>query len=420
MQLADSPLIGRASFWSSISFATLLALGAGTPSWANETTDRTALPHNVVYVQTNTPGAGKNAVLAYRRDGNGRLTPLAGSPFPSGGKGFFDSSFKLGPFDSDQNVVVDQSRRLLFSVNSGSNTIAVFKIAASGGLTAIKGSPFPSGGINPVGVGIKGDFLVVANKDADPAQPDTRDRPGYNTFRIGHEGRLIPVPGSAVRFAEGTSPTQPLTTDTGRFVFSSEFPAAGVFDVLRLTATGDLRLLGTPAVPPLDPAATPPGPAPLGLWAHPKRPLLYAGLPAAGMLGVFRWNDAGTLKPLRTVSTVGAAPCWVRVNRAGTRIYVSNTGTASIAVFDSSDPAKPRLIQNLALNAEGSIFQITLDEQEQYLYVVGQRSTAAQPAAANSLHVLRVLGHGRLQEVASSPLQLPVPFNSRPQGVAAL
>jgi len=89
----------------------------------------------------------------------------------------------------------------------------------------------------------------------------------------------------------------------------------------------------------------------LGLWAHPKLPYLYAGLTAASQIGVFRWTPTGKLSFVRRVPTGGAAPCWVRVNRAGTRIYVSDTASAAISVFDSSNPAAPVEIQTLALDA---------------------------------------------------------------------
>ena len=85
---------------------------------------------HVVYTETNDIA---NAVLAFRRDDKGRLTLVPGAPFSTGGKGVIDPSFKLGPFDTDQNVVIDHDRRLLFAVNSGSNSIAVF---TSGRMTA--------------------------------------------------------------------------------------------------------------------------------------------------------------------------------------------------------------------------------------------------------------------------------------------
>ena len=118
---------------------------------------------HVVYTETNDRA---NAVLAFRRDESGRLTLLPGAPFSTGGKGVIDLSFKLGPFDTDQNVVIDHDRRLLFAVNSSSNSIAVFHIRPhDGSLEPTEGSPFPSGGINPVSIGLRGDQIVIINQD---------------------------------------------------------------------------------------------------------------------------------------------------------------------------------------------------------------------------------------------------------------
>ncbi len=37
----------------------------------------------LVYVVSNDPVASGNAILGYRRDASGSLTPLSGSPFPT-------------------------------------------------------------------------------------------------------------------------------------------------------------------------------------------------------------------------------------------------------------------------------------------------------------------------------------------------
>lgn len=87
--------------------------------------DALRFSEHVVYTETNDVA---NAILAFRRDAEGRLKLLSGAPFPTGGKGVIDPSFKLGPLDTDQNVLIDRDRRLLFAVNSGSNSIAVFRI----------------------------------------------------------------------------------------------------------------------------------------------------------------------------------------------------------------------------------------------------------------------------------------------------
>ena len=71
----------------------------------------------------------------------------------------------IGPNDADQDLITNPDHTLLFAVNPGSNTIAVFNINGDGSLTPVKGSPFPSGGVNPVSLGLTGNQLYVVNKN---------------------------------------------------------------------------------------------------------------------------------------------------------------------------------------------------------------------------------------------------------------
>ncbi len=108
--------------------------------------DKHSIARNVVYLTSNNPEPGKNSVLAYRRNPTtGGLTLLGN--FPTKGTGFYNNDERLGPDDSDQEIVASEDRRFLFAVNSGSDTVAVFEINADGSLTHVKGSPFPSGGV---------------------------------------------------------------------------------------------------------------------------------------------------------------------------------------------------------------------------------------------------------------------------------
>jgi 6-phosphogluconolactonase (cycloisomerase 2 family) len=107
------------------------------------------------------------------------------------------------------------------------------------------------------------------------------------------------------------------------------------------------------------------------------------------------------------------------VNNDGTRLYSSNTGDNSISVFDIANPLKPVEIQHLRLKGTGSSFEIELDPENNYLYAVTQRAAATTPLGqGNNLHVLRVGVNGRLTENEGSPLALPVPSGTRPQGLA--
>jgi len=177
---------------------------------------------HVVYTETNDTA---NAILAFRRDDDGNLTPVKGSPFATGGKGVIDPSFKLGPFDSDQNVVVDRGRRLLFAVNAGSNSIAVFHIRSKdGSLDAVEGSPFSSGGVNPVSIGLRGDQIVIINQNQDPAQNVAGATSNIVTRHVTNDGRIVESPNdTTIALPQGSSPSQALTTNDQTFVFDAEY-----------------------------------------------------------------------------------------------------------------------------------------------------------------------------------------------------
>jgi 6-phosphogluconolactonase (cycloisomerase 2 family) len=372
-------------------------------------------PAAVVYVETNT--ASQNAVLAFRRLPDLSLVPLAGSPYPTGGKGVFDLSLKLGPFDSDQNIVVNPERTLLFAVNSGSNSIAVFHIAPDGSLTAVKGSPFPSGGINPVSVGLSRDTLMVVNKAMDPGQ-GTVDLPNYAAFRITVEGALVPGALSVHPTLAGSSPSQALISPSGRLLFGADF-LGGLLESFLVEADGSLTQNTPQALPDSEFSGTNVPHAPLGLWAHPSRPVLYVGFVTINRLGVYSYDPTGELTFVHSVPNSGKAICWVRTNPEGTRLYTSNTNDSSISVYETSNPLKPKEIQKHRLSGVGNSFQFELDPRGGFLYVLTQRGASTVPLGkGNTLHVLQLDPDGRIADKDDSPLELTLPQGTRPQGVA--
>ncbi|MEO7152907.1 MAG: beta-propeller fold lactonase family protein [Burkholderiaceae bacterium] len=388
-----------------------MALGAGVALPASAGTDKTS---GVVYVESN--AASDNAILAYRRSPQGDLTPLPGSPFATGGKGVFDLSLDLGPFDSDQLITTNADKTLLFAVNAGSNTIAVFRIHADGSLAAVAGSPFPSGGINPVSVGVARDTLVVVNKAMDPRQSAT-SLPNYTSFHFAPDGRIDPVPLSTVTVGPTNSPSQALISANQRLVFGADF-FGGLLQSFQIGQTGSLAQNAPQALPATAFEGSPAPRLPLGLTAHPNRPVVYVGLVTVNKIAVYSHDNFGVLSFVRTVDDSGSAPCWLRTNADGSRLYVSNTGDSSITVYDTTDPLAPKEIQKLTLKGEGSPFQIEFDPRGNYLYVVNQRAIASTPIGqGNTLHTLRVNANGHLTE-PGSPTVLDLPLGTRPQGLA--
>jgi 6-phosphogluconolactonase (cycloisomerase 2 family) len=312
---------------------------------------------------------------------------------------------------------VGSNPSLLFAVNSGSNSIAVFQIHQDGTLDPVTGSPFPSGGSDPVSVGLRGDVLAVVNKDLDPHQNASLALPNYTTFRVDRDGALDPITKGTVSVAYGSSPSQALIASVGPFVFGADFFGGLLqsFDV-----DGEGHLLQNPPLP--IPASVYSGSAaphyPLGLRTHPTQPILYVDLVTISKIAVFQYDRAGVLKFVRTVDDPGAGPCWAIVNHSGTRLYAINTGDTSVAVYDLTNPLYPTPIQNFQMIAtNGNAFSAVIDDSDRFIYVSGEQSTATATPAANVIHALKIGSNGTLTE-PFPPAVLPISGVSRSQGVA--
>jgi hypothetical protein len=370
---------------------------------------------STVYVESNEPE--QNKILMYHLDANGTLTQTGA--MPTGGKGFVDPTLALGPFDSDQQVIINSARTLLFAVNSGSNSISVFCILKDGKLDPVKGSPFESHGINPVSVGLRGDILTVVNKHGDPAQDADKSLPNYTNFMVSNGGELKWIAGSTAEVASGSSPSQALTAPMGPFVFGADF-LGGVLQSFQTSPNGMLMRRSTLGLPAAEfPNAQTPR-LPLGLAAHPSRPLLYVGFPTASKIGVYEYDRTGQLRFESATEDSGKVVCWLAVNKAGTRLYASNTADPSVTIYDLANPAKPREFQKISLASMGGAYQIALSPSGHELLVLTQRFKAETPQGeGNELHVIRLDGMGRGMGEHSA-VKLSLPNDVRPQGVATL
>jgi hypothetical protein len=398
-------------------FVTLVAMlalaGSSVPALADGRP-----PKGTVYVEGNVAAAPGNQIIGYQRDEHGKLTELPGSPYPAGGAGI-SPSFNLGPYDSDSEIITNPSGTALYATNGGSNTIAGFTFGKHGALIPMPGSPYPSGGSNPVGLALSGDKLVVVNQDNNPGNPGMY-LPSYSTLQVYPNGSLKPIRGAAFTVDLGSNPSQAYIPDTdSKLVFGCDF-LGGVLRSFRLNANGSLTPIDAQPLPPDEFALSGAPPLPLGLWSSPHSRLLYVGYVTINRIGVYQYNKAGQFRFLHTVPNSGKGICWIRSNKEGTRLYTSNTVDPSVSVYDTShDAAEPIEIQRVVLKGQSNAYQITLDPSEEWFYVVTQRNMTTLPASANALHVLKVDGDGMLTEVDSSPTPLNVPASTRPQGVLA-
>jgi 6-phosphogluconolactonase (cycloisomerase 2 family) len=325
---------------------------------------------------------------------------LPASPYLTGGSGVFATG---GPeFNADQEVITNPAGTLLYAVNGHSNSIAAFTINADGTLTTVPGSPFASGGQDPVSIGLSGKFLVVANKNQDPNQNIGGDLPNYTTFQVSADGSLTMNAGSTLDLAAGSSPSQALVWSKGHIVFGMEFATSRIA-TYKFGPDGTMTELGSVS-------PTTRGGLFLGEILHPTRKVLYAGLLTTNQVGVYRFNAAGAISFVRTVPNGGSDLCWLRTNAAGTRLYTSESVSDTLSVYDLTDALNPVLLQQFALiGTNGPVTNISLDPTETFLYAL----------AGTAIHVLNLDLGGMMSETIS-PVELPGLTTAVPLGLAVV
>jgi 6-phosphogluconolactonase (cycloisomerase 2 family) len=150
----------------------------------------------------------------------------------------------------------------------------------------------------------------------------------------------------------------------------------------------------------------------LGAVLHPKIGAFYVALPLQSKVAVYGWNSAtGVLGYKTEVTSPGNAPCWAAINSAATRLYVANTPSATITVYNIANPSAPVQLQYFTVTGTGALpTNVALDTTGNFLYAVDR---------LNVLHVINVLSDGTLSETIT-PVALPTPAGSVPMGIATL
>ena len=404
------------------------AAAAGEPAY-----DGTA------YVLSNRQQTGQNSVIAIRYGPNG-FDPLRLREYPTKGVGTSEAGMGA-PTDGDQQIQVDRKRKLLLAVNQGSDTVAVFRILDDGGLEHVTGSPFPSGGVGPISVGLSDATVLVVNKGYDGSRK-INDPAMVAQFQLGDDGSLTPK-GTPVRIDPGTGPPQALVIDRSDIVVVPELITGPYHTLLRgedgtfrsgptTPLTDEQRALGTPLRETLAqllggadkvPKELPPVPLGTeGLSFHPEQDIMYSAQPPLSLLMVHEFDRSGRLTFVRGVKIQGGfLACWSTVSPDGRWLYISNAGTHTIAVFDVRDPRNPLQVQSLMLDGGGGhTFNLHIDSTGKHLFVVDSFSSMFdRPGLGNQLHMLSIGQGGRLSLAPRGGLvRMPVSFDTSVYGLA--
>jgi 6-phosphogluconolactonase len=343
-----------------------------------------------VYVNDNT--APVNTVAAFDRHADGTLSPVPGSPFPTGGAG---TGTAIGSQGSLQSA--DDGRYLL-AVDAGSDQVSVLRVRPDGSLRLKHDGIASSNGSEPVSIAVHDRLIYVANAG------DTA--PNYTGFRLEHNGRLRPLAGSTVALPAGSQPGDVLFNADGTNLAGTRV-GTSLIDSFSVDADGRL----TPASG--SPFAAQ-GPGPFGSEFRPSDPRqLFVsnahGGTGNGTVSAFHVAPDGTLSSVANspFADQQTAPCWVEISHDGRFLFTVNTASASISRYAIAADGSLSLLGSTALRGTGlGPLDARLSPDGSTLWVVD--------GSANAVSGLRVSG-GDLVELAASPT--PLPAGAAPFGI---
>jgi 6-phosphogluconolactonase (cycloisomerase 2 family) len=383
---------------------------------------------DIIYIQTNNSNQNQNGILAYQVTTDGGTELLPGSPFLTGGTGI-PSSPNVGSFSSDHEVRLSNDKRFLLTVNSGDNSISVFKINSDGSLSLVPGSPFSSNGETPVSIDQWQQYIIVLNKSNHPIHPSSSP-PNYAVFTLEGNGSLTPVSKYDVR--EGISPGQVHVSRIGGYVYGSNTwgynytPPAVRMNLFTIGKDGVLTT-GADA-PPID--ANNPGA--LGMCQSYKQNVLFVAFPFSERFSMYDINT--TTGALTHTGDATARPGCSRFcsNYNNNRLFTANTMENSVSMFDITDAHSPRKTGDLPLKQGGPAYpgyfgtyassqcvSLAASNNDKFLYVVSQHTNPDTATANyNYLHLLQFTDGGLQEE--DDPVQLPVAASYRPRGIAVI
>jgi 6-phosphogluconolactonase (cycloisomerase 2 family) len=270
---------------------------------------------HVVFVQTD--NVAGNQVVAYDRAGDGTLS-LAHT-YDTGGVGGVLNGSVVDHLASQGSLTYDAAHRLLYAVNAGSNTVAVFSV--DGDQLQLR-QVTESHGTFPVSIAVHGDLVYVLN---------AKDGGSIAGYRVAG-GKLHRIEGSTRSLGlDIPSDATQFTHTPGQVAFTPD----GSQLVVTTKANGDridvfaVRRDGRPSSTPTVNAET--GTTPFALTFDRSGHLLVANA-GTNALAAYSLDGTGTITLVNAVGTGQAATCWIAA--AGGFFYLSNAGSASVSRFD--------------------------------------------------------------------------------------
>ena len=350
------------------------------------------------YIYTINNDLANNGVVVLKRQADGSIAELPGSPFSTGGKG-------LSGGDIDEQGAIRVHGQFVLAVNPGSNSIAVLRKQPDGKLMAVPGSPFPSGGSHPLSLTVHKNLVYVANQAAAWGNP--MGAPNLVGFQMNSDGQLIPIPGSRIEFPRGAGPAQVEFNPTGETVVAtSGFQGENTSRIhsFRVAADGKLQEAAGSPLAPQGASGT------VGFSWSPMGNRVYVSNFRGSAITVFGIDRrSGEIRQAGGAYGDGEqAACWTAISADGRTLYVANFVSNSISVFDVGAGGKLTLLGTTKRRGGTSpdTKDIEVSKDGKYLYAIGSGKT--------EVAVFQIGGDRMLTELSAghSPLKISTGQNT--------
>jgi 6-phosphogluconolactonase (cycloisomerase 2 family) len=310
-----------------------------------------------VYVLSNQQSG--NRVLIYDRAPDGTLA-AAGS-VDAGGVG------TGGGLGSQGAVIVDAAGRYVYAVNAGSNTIAAFRVTATG---LARTDVVASGGTMPTSLTVRGGLLYVLNAGGSGS---------IAGFTVDH-GDLEPLLGSARPLSgSATAAAQVSFTPDGDQLVVTERATRNI-DVYAVDASGYA------SGPTVLPSA---GVTPFGFGFDNKNHLIvseaFGGAADASAVSSYDVGNAVLDVVTPSASTTETAACWIAVTGNGRFAYAGNAGGSVSGYSIAPDGSLTILDADGRTAAPGAgVTDLAVSRNSQFLYArLGNGTVGAWAIAAD-------------------------------------
>ena len=318
---------------------------------------------------------GSNSLAAFAIDSvTGALTPVAGSPIPTG--------------QSPVAIAVDPWTQYAFVANQADGTLSAFRIDAASGLPhAFAGAPLMTG-VGPTAVAVDGaaGAVYVANAGSGTLSAFSLDSTS---------GALAAISGSP--FSAGVAPSAVFADSVEAYVYVTDSTAdtIGAYTIDRVTRA----LLAAPA----GPLATGHGPHAIAPFAQaldePTPRWLYVANASDGTVSGYAVdNVSANLTPVAgNPFAAGASPSALAVDVAGGFVYVANHGSGSVSAY-RVDQSTGNLVEiaGSPFAAASGPAAIAVEPSGKFLYVANEVAASISVFSIDS-------ATGVLTPVAGSP-----------------